>query len=244
MPYLIYGNLRDNKSIPKTLSSLHGRIPPVFKLFVKMFLKILIFLAVLGLLTLSISRLVTGLYARLKTYPAADVPDRRVAIVFGAGLWRNGTATPVLQDRVQTAANLYFAGKVEKLLMSGDNRFVDYNEPAVMRELALSLGVPEEAIVLDYAGRRTYDTCYRAKAIFGVTEAILVTQAFHLPRTIYLCNLLGVDSVGVEADLRVYRKFSVLYWNMRELLATVAALWDVNISHPIPVLGDPEPIFP
>jgi SanA protein len=216
----------------------------VFKRFVKMFLKILIFLAVLGLLTLSISRLVTGLYARLKTYPAADVPDRRVAIVFGAGLWRNGTATPVLQDRVQTAANLYFAGKVEKLLMSGDNRFVDYNEPAVMRELALSLGVPEEAIVLDYAGRRTYDTCYRAKAIFGVTEAILVTQAFHLPRTIYLCNLLGVDSVGVEADLRVYRKFSVLYWNMRELLATVAALWDVNISHPIPVLGDPEPIFP
>ncbi len=96
-----------------------------------------------------------------------------------------------LQDRVQTAANLYFAGKVEKLLMSGDNRFVDYNEPAVMRKVALSLGVPEEAIVLDYAGRRTYDTCYRAKAIFGVTEAILVTQAFHLPRAIYLCNRLG-----------------------------------------------------
>ena len=159
-------------------------------------------------------------------------------------MWRNGTATPVLQDRVQTAANLYFAGKVEKLLMSGDNRFVDYNEPAVMREVALSLGVPDEAIVLDYAGRRTYDTCYRAKAIFGVTEAILVTQAFHLPRAIYECNRLGVDSVGVEADLRIYRKSSLLYWNMRELLATVAALWDVNISHPVPVLGNPEPIFP
>jgi SanA protein len=216
----------------------------VFKRVVKMFLKFLIFLTVLGLLTLIISRLVTGLYAHPKTYPAAGVPARRVAIVFGAGLWRNGTATPVLQDRVQTAADLYFAGKVEKLLMSGDNRFVDYNEPAVMRELALSFGVPEEAVVLDYAGRRTYDTCYRAKAIFGVTEAILVTQAFHLPRAIYLCNLLGVDSVGVEADLRVYRKISVLYWNMRELLATVAALWDVNISHPVPVLGSPEPIFP
>jgi SanA protein len=216
----------------------------VFKRVVKMFLKFLIFLTVLGLLTLIISRLVTGLYAHPKTYPAAGVPARRVAIVFGAGLWRNGTATPVLQDRVQTAADLYFAGKVEKLLMSGDNRFVDYNEPAVMRELALSFGVPEEAVVLDYAGRRTYDTCYRAKAIFGVTEAILVTQAFHLPRAIYLCNLLGVDSVGVEADLRVYRKFSVLYWNLRELLATVAALWDVNISHPVPVLGSPEPIFP
>jgi len=209
-----------------------------------MSLKIFFALAVLGLLVLIISRLVTGLYAHPKTYPVADVPVRRVAIVFGAGLWRDGTATPVLHDRVETAANLYFAGKVEKLLMSGDNRFTEYNEPAVMRELALSLGVPEDAIVLDYAGRRTYDTCYRAKAIFGVTRAILVTQTFHLPRAIYLCNLLGVDSVGVEADLRVYRKSSLLYWNLRELLATVAALWDVNISHPMPVLGDPEPIFP
>jgi SanA protein len=216
----------------------------VFKRVVKMSLKILIILAVLGILILIISRLVTGFYARQKKYTAENVPARRVAIVFGAGLWRNGTATPVLHDRVQTAADLYFAGKVEKLLMSGDNRFSDYNEPAVMRDLALSLGVPGDAIVLDYAGRRTYDSCYRAKAIFGVTEAILVTQAFHLPRAIYLCNQLGIDSVGVEADLRVYRKSSVLYWNMRELFATAAALWDVNVSHPIPVLGDPEPIFP
>ena len=205
---------------------------------------VLIVLIIMGVLLLGISRLATGVYAHSKTYAAAEVPTRPVAIVFGAGLWRNGTATPVLQDRVQTAANLYFAGKVKKLLMSGDNRFVDYNEPAVMRQLALSLGVPDGAIVLDYAGRRTYDTCYRAKAIFGVNEAILVTQAFHLPRAIYLCDHLGVDSVGVDADLRVYPKPSLLYWNARELLATVAALWDVNIGHPVPVLGDQEPIFP
>ena len=223
---------------------MHGRIPPVFKHIVKMFLKILFVLAVLGLLILIISRLVTGLYARGHVYQAADVPARRVAIVFGAGLWRDGTATPVLHDRVTAAANLYFAGKVEKLLMSGDNRFEDYNEPAVMRTLALSLGVPEGAIVLDYAGRRTYDTCFRAKAIFGVTEALLVTQTFHLPRALYLCNQLGVDSLGVEADLRLYRKSSMLYWNMRELLAMVNALWEVHVSHPVPVLGDPEPIFP
>lgn len=209
-----------------------------------MILLIFAILAILGFLTLLISRLVTGIYARPKIYSAADVPTRRVAIVFGAGLWRNGTATPVLIDRVTTAANLYLAGKVEKLLMSGDNRFVDYNEPAVMRELALSLGVPDEAIVLDYAGRRSYDTCYRAKAIFGVTDAILVTQAFHLPRVNYLCNRLGVNSVGVKADLRVYQIPSLLYWNARELLATVAALWDVNIGHPVPVMGDKEPIFP
>jgi SanA protein len=167
-----------------------------------------------------------------------------VVIVFGAGLWRDGSPTPILYDRVATAVDLYRAGKAEKILMSGDNRFVEYNEPGVMRAVALTLGVPAEAIVLDYAGRRTYDTCYRAKAIFGVTEAILVTQEFHLPRALYLCNHLGVDAVGVDADRREYRRPSVLYWNLRELIATAAALWDVHISHPVPVLGDPEPIFP
>jgi vancomycin permeability regulator SanA len=196
------------------------------------------------MLVLAVSRLVTSLYARGKVYSVSGVPVRRVAIVFGAGLWRNGSPTPVLADRVTQAANLYFAGKVEKLLMSGDNRFVDYNEPEAMRKLALSLGVPNEAIVLDYAGRRTYDTCYRAKVIFKVDQAILVTQAFHMPRAIYLCNRLGVDALGVESDLQTFRKSSLLYWNVRELFATAAALWDVNISHPIPVLGKQEPIFP
>ena len=209
-----------------------------------MLLKIFLILVIVGLLILVFSRLVTGIYARSRIYSTATVPTRRVAIVFGAGLWRDGTATPVLIDRVTTAASLYFSGKVEKLLMSGDNRFVNYNEPQVMRTLALSLGVPDEAIVLDYAGRRTYDTCYRAKAIFGVSQAILVTQAFHLPRAVYLCNQLGVDAVGVAADLRIYRKSSIFLWTGRELIATVAALWDVNIGHPVPVLGKPEPIFP
>jgi SanA protein len=209
-----------------------------------MLLKILLILLILGLLVLLVSRLVTGLYARGRVYTSSDVPTRRVAIVFGAGLWRNGSPTPVLADRVTTAANLYLAGKVEKLLMSGDNRFVEYNEPEAMRQLALSLGVPDNAIVLDYAGRRSYDTCYRAKTIFKVDQAILVTQAFHMPRAIYLCNHLGVDSIGVTSDVQYYRKSTRLYWNMRELSATLAALWDVHLGHPIPVLGDPLPIFP
>jgi SanA protein len=209
-----------------------------------MLLKILLILIILGLFVLLVPRLVTGLYARGRVYTSSDVPTRRVAIVFGAGLWRNGSPTPVLADRVTTAANLYLAGKVEKLLMSGDNRFVEYNEPEAMRQLALSLGVPDNAIVLDYAGRRSYDTCYRAKTIFKVDQAILVTQAFHMPRAIYLCNHLGVDSIGVTSDVQYYRKSTRLYWNMRELSATLAALWDVHLGHPIPVLGDPLPIFP
>ncbi len=216
----------------------------MFKRIVKLFSIILFVCIFLGLLILIIPRFVTAAYARGKVFTFSDVPVRRVAIVFGAGLYRNGSATPVLADRVTAAANLYFAGKVEKLLMSGDNRFVDYNEPEAMRKLAVSLGVPNDAIVLDYAGRRTYDTCYRAKAIFKVDQAILVTQAFHMPRALYLCNHLGVDAIGVESDLRTYSKFSLLSWNARELFATTAAIWDVNIGHPVPVLGDPLPIFP
>jgi len=167
----------------------------------------------------------------------SDVPVRRVAIVFGAGLWRNGSPTPVLADRVTQAANLYFAGKVEKLLMSGDNRFVDYNEPEAMRRLAISLGVPNDAIVLDYAGRRTYDTCYRAKVIFKVDQAILVTQAFHMPRAIYLCNRLGVDSLGVDSDLQTYRKAPCYTGTHANCLPRGGDV-DVNIGHPIPVLGN------
>lgn len=225
-----------------------GKIPPVFRkrLLTLTFrpMKLFLLLAGLTLLIILVARLTTGLYARSKTYTVPDVPSRRVAIVFGAGLWRDGSPTPILRDRVAAAAELYFAGKVEKLLLSGDNRFVDYNEPEAMRQYARSLGVPGEALVLDYAGRRTYDTCYRAKAIFGLTEAILVTQAFHLPRAIYLCNHLGVDGVGVAADRRTYRRASMVYWNLREYLATVNALWEVHLSHPLPVLGNPEPIFP
>jgi SanA protein len=216
----------------------------MFKRIVKLFSIILLVCIILGLLILIIPRFVSAAYARGKVFSVTNVPVRRVAIVFGAGLYRNGSATPVLADRVTVAANLYFAGKVEKLLMSGDNRFVDYNEPEAMRKLAVSLGVPNNAIVLDYAGRRTYDTCYRAKAIFKVDQAILVTQAFHMPRALYLCNRLGVDAIGVESDLRNYSKISLLSWNARELFATAAAIWDVNIGHPVPVLGDPLPIFP
>ncbi len=216
----------------------------MFKHIVKMFLKILLILLLLGLLIVFVPRLVTGLYARLNTYSVSDVSPERAVIVFGAGLWRDGSPTPVLQDRVATAAELYFAGKVEKLLMSGDNRVENYNEPAAMRAYALQLGVPDEAIVLDYAGRRTYDTCYRAKAIFGLGSAILVTQSFHLPRALYTCNALGLEPSGVEADQRVYRRRSMLYWNLRELGATIGALWDVHVKHPIPVLGEFEPIFP
>jgi SanA protein len=173
-------------------------------------------------------------------YDLKDAPQKRVAIVFGAGLLRDGRPTPALRDRVATAADLYRAGKVEKLLMSGDNRFVNYDEPMAMRKYALGLGVPDDAIVLDFAGRRTYDTCYRARDIFGVHEAILITQQYHLPRALYICNTLGVSAVGISADRGGGPH---LYENLREIPAALDALWEVLIAHPLPVLGKPEPIF-
>jgi SanA protein len=200
----------------------------------------LLFAFLLAAFLILLPRLITWLYAAPRLYSQADVPHSRVAIVFGAGLRWDGTPSPVLRDRVATAAKLYFAGKVDKLLMSGDNRFVDYNEPGSMHDYAVSLGVPEEDITLDFAGRRTYDTCYRAKAIFGVNEAVLVTQGFHLPRALFTCNRLGVKAVGVQAELLQYGRRSQVYWQIREVPATITALWEVFVEKPLPVLGEPE----
>jgi len=206
--------------------------------------RIIKILALLGILTFTLPRIITWLYAQSRTFTVEEVPAEPVAIVFGAGLRRDGTPTTVLKDRLETAARLYQDGKVRKILMSGDNSIVEYNEPESMRQYALSLGVPEEAIVLDYAGRRTYDTCYRAEEIFGVESAILVTQDFHLARAIFTCNALGVKAVGVKANDYYYLKRSRLYWNLREQFATITAFWDVYFKKPVPILGKPEPIFP
>ncbi|MBN1487607.1 MAG: YdcF family protein [Anaerolineae bacterium] len=186
----------------------------------------------------------TGRYAGLIYTPGDldQVPERPVAVVFGAGYWPNGRLSAVLQDRLDAALELYAAGRVQKLLFSGDNRFVDYNEPAKMLEYALSQGVPREDIVLDYAGRRTYDTCYRARDIFQVPPVILVTNRYHLPRALKTCQVLGVNAIGYMSDRQAYpRRRLVWYW-IREVLATWRAWWDLYIYKPLPVLGEPLPI--
>jgi vancomycin permeability regulator SanA len=116
----------------------------MLKKFWKFLWRFALTLSLLGLFGLILPRFILVLYAKPRTFSAKDVSPRRVAIVFGAGLWRYGTPTPVLRDRVQTAANLYFDGKVDKLLMSGDNSVVEYNEPEAMRQYALSLDVPDK----------------------------------------------------------------------------------------------------
>ena len=173
--------------------------------------------------------------SRLIYANAADAPSRPVAIVFGA-------AGSILEDRVTTGVELYKAGKVQKLLMTGDNSRNNYNEPKAMREQAIAEGVPASAIVCDYAGFRTYDSLYRARAIFGVTSALLVTQRYHLPRALFLAHRLGIEAVGVDAAKRRY----VGQWSfdLREIAAVEVAWVQATITRPHPkFLGKPEPLF-
>lgn len=212
--------------------------------FMRIVLRLLLALLILTPIAFILPRLITAIYAWPRLHSVEDAPKKPVAIVFGAGLRRDGSPSPILRDRVATAVELYFQGTVEKLLMSGDNRVDNYNEPAAMEEFAIALGVPADDIILDYAGQRTYDTCFRAKEIFGLRDAILVTQGFHLPRAIYTCNSLGVEALGVAADRRDYRRRQSAFLHMREVAATFVALWDIHITRPRPILGNPEPIFP
>ncbi len=189
-----------------------------------------------GLVTLWLSQ-------RKYVYTNIDrVPEAPVAVVFGAAVYPGGRPSPVLADRVEAAVRLYRAGKVRKLLLSGDNRFVNYNEPGAMMRYALQLGVPREALQPDYGGRRTYDTCYRARHIFGVDRAILITQDFHLSRALFICRELGMEAVGFPARERRYPLRFTLAWYARESLALLRAVIDVLLRRPPPVMGEPIPL--
>lgn len=169
----------------------------------------------------------------LRVHSLDEVPTRRhpVAIIFGAGLRRNGLPTAVLADRVATGVTLYRRGLVEGLLMSGTQRADGYDEPASMAQLAVELGVPSGAIQLDSGGTRTIETCLRAAAVFGIQSALLVSQRYHLPRALALCHAVGISAEGIAADLREYRASA--YWQLREYPATLVALWE-SYLHPRP----------
>lgn len=166
------------------------------------------------------------------------VPAAPVAIVFGAGVQPDGNPTWMLSDRVDAAADLYRAGKVGRLLMTGDNSRSDYDEVTAMKRRAVDRGVPADRVNLDYAGFRTYDSCYRAAAIFGVRKAVLVTQRYHLPRALFLARSLGIDAVGLAAGIDSYPRQD--YYNLRELAAQSVSWYEVNLIHPMPrYLGEP-----
>lgn len=171
--------------------------------------------------------------------PVQEAPHTRAAIIFGAGLTSSGHPTTVLADRIATGAALYEAGRVDTLIMSGSTRLPDYDEPAAMRAYALRLGVPANAIEMDRLGNRTYETCLRARDVYGLEEALLVTQSYHLPRALAICTGLGMEVVGISADRRDYR--ALAFWTLRELPAAWIALWDLySLSNTFTFTGGPH----
>ncbi|MEV5340174.1 ElyC/SanA/YdcF family protein [Streptomyces sp. NPDC052676] len=173
---------------------------------------------------------------RLRT--TADVPRTEVAVVFGAGLW-NGEPSPYLAHRLDAAAELYRAGRIEVVLVTGDNSRKDYDEPDAMRAYLTRHGVPDKRIVSDYAGFDTWDSCVRAKKIFGVDEAVLISQDFHIRRAVALCREAGVASYGVGVPAK--RDATWYYGGVREVFASGKAALDAVIEPDPRFLGPQEP---
>ncbi|MFF5855253.1 vancomycin high temperature exclusion protein [Streptomyces sp. NPDC012751] len=183
---------------------------------------------------------VTWLYVstadRLRT--VADVPRAEVAVVFGAGLW-HGEPSPYLAHRLDAAAELYRAGRIEVVLVTGDNSREDYDEPDAMRAYLTEHGVPDARIVGDYAGFDTWDSCVRARKIFGVDRAVLISQGFHIRRAVALCEAAGVDSYGVGVD--AVHDVTWYYGGAREVFAAGKAALDAVFRPDPRFLGPREP---
>ncbi len=158
-------------------------------------------------------------------------------MVLGAGVAPDGTPRDMLRDRLDTASDLYHDGKIEKILVTGDNRVSHYNEPLAMTNyLVNTKHIPSEDIVQDYAGRRTYDSCARARRIFEIDRLLIISQGYHLPRSIMLCNSFGIDSTGISATRHDY--VGMWYYKLREVWAIHKSILDLYIWAPEYVGGD------
>ena len=137
-------------------------------------------------------------------------------LILGAGIWGD-KPSPMLEDRLKEGITLYKKGTTKKIIMSGDHSREDYDEVKIMKEYAESEGVPSEDIFMDHAGFSSYDSVYRAKEIFGVQKMIIVTQKYHLYRSLYIAKKLGIEAYGIESNLRTYP--GQVFREIREILA-------------------------
>ena len=168
-------------------------------------------------------------------YETENLEHRQIALIFGAGINPDKSPSKMLKDRLEVGYTLLKKGIVSQLLVSGDNRIENYNEPQAMKDYLLQKGVPDNKIIEDFAGRKTYDSCYRTKYIFGQNKIYVITQDFHINRAVFLCKSLGLDTIGITADLQNYD--GVLLNRIRDYFSMIQAIWDVKIAKPIPVLG-------
>ena len=137
-------------------------------------------------------------------------------LILSAGIWGD-KPSPMLEDRLKEGIVLYKQGTTKKIIMSGDHSREDYDEVKIMKEYAESEGVPSEDIFMDHAGFSSYDSVYRAKEIFGVQKMIIVTQKYHLYRSLYIAKKLGIEAYGIESNLRTYP--GQVFREIREILA-------------------------
>jgi SanA protein len=165
------------------------------------------------------------------TSSIAEVPKVEVAIVPGALVQPDGKMSVMLADRVKDAARLWHAGKVEKILVSGDHGQWTYDEPDTMRQALVRHGVPPRDIFEDHAGFDTWQTMERARGIFGVERAVVVTQGFHMPRALFLAEQAGIDATGLVSDLHRYG-YQEKKSEVREVLSRVKAIYDVTVDTP------------
>ncbi len=160
-----------------------------------------------------------------------------VAIVFGGGL-NDGKPLPLLAERLETAKKLIDDGLVRKVILSGDNRTLDYNEPIAMYNYLIEKGVAPSFLQLDQAGRSTYETCERAAKIFNLKRAILVSETTHLTRASYLCQHFGIETIGVKSEgATATALYASQSW--REILARNKAVFNIYIRGEQTVLGEP-----
>jgi vancomycin permeability regulator SanA len=180
-------------------------------------------------------------YRRFIYVDTASVLETDVAIVFGAAAYNQDTPSAPLKDRLETAYELYKNKKIKKLLLTGDNSTEFYNEPLTMKNSLIKMGVAENDVILDYAGFRTYDSCVRAKQIFKVDKALLISQGYHLPRALFTCKAVGIDATGVYSS-GFFSTYYNRYYSVREIFAMYKAVIDVYIMPAPVVLGKEEPI--
>lgn len=168
------------------------------------------------------------------------ITDADCILVLGAGVWNGGRPSPMLEDRLVRAIELYNMGVSNRLLMSGDHGRKDYDEVNVMKRFAVDRGIPSSHVFMDHAGFSTYESIYRARDVFKVKKAIIVTQEYHLYRALYIAKKLGLEAYGVAADRREY--YGQASRELREVLARVKDFFSTIIKPRPTYLGEPIPI--
>ena len=169
-----------------------------------------------------------------------EIPKADAIIVLGAFVY-DGRPSPILLERLENALELYYAGKAPKIILSGDHGTKEYDEVNTMKDFMLENGVPREVLFLDHAGFNTYDSMYRAKAIFCIESLLISTQDFHINRSVYIARNLGIDAYGYPCEDKPI--YSMKLFKTRESLARVKAFWDTLIKRKPRYLGDAIPIM-